>query len=906
MGFLRRKRRESGRNSPPQWGLGPLESRILLAGDVGSAVAEATAPQPVDQTSLVAPVAQTQGNSHLVFVAPDVPEIDSIVAGLTSQHEIVLLNPNRGLLEQVSELLASRSDVAGVHIIAHGRPGELALGEQRVDIDAVERLEQQIHGWSASLTPEADILLYGCATGAGESGERFVRRLAELSQADVAASIDATGDRRRGGDWELERTVGTIQSELALSNTSRDRYQGLLSITIEAAGVTNEEQMLVQLGGVTVATFDNVGGDAYGGVFESYTVNIDGADVNQLRVVFTNDLVDPILGDRNLRVDKVTVDGVVYETEDPSVFSTGTWLPQDGVVPGFRQNEFLHTDGFFQYGSVASNDGSVINILASGAEGEETAELRIDGITVKTWTNVATTPQLLSYTAADTVNASQIQVALTNDLWDPTAGIDRNLIVDYIDVDGQIFQTEDPSVYSTGTWRAADGVVPGYRGSETLHTNGYFQYADDTPNAGSQIVIYASGSEGDENMTLQIDGAAVASWNAVGILPQGFTYTAAEVIAADRVRVLFTNDLYDPAGGIDRNLIVDRISIDGVAYLTDAPSVYSTGSWLPEDGIQPGFRQSKILNSNGYFQYDSPTVPNGSGFATETIVSGLVQPIAFAQSGDGRIFVAEKAGVIRVIENGQLLATPFLDINEEVNSHHDRGLMGIALDPDFANNGHVYAQFAVELDPANPDKPDFNSPAGGRLIRITASVADRNVADLTTRIVIQDGHQMSNATHAVGDIDFDNAGNLIYTWGDGGFDPALRLASQDPTSPQGKLFRIDPVTFAGVPDNPFYDPQDPTSIASRVWAVGIRNSWKLSVDRATGDVYLGEVTDGGPEEINVMRADGTTILNYGWPYYEDTNRTSYGTVPQNFSYQPAFVALPHTEAGGGDAIVGGA
>ena len=86
----------------------------------------------------------------------------------------------------------------------------------------------------------------------------------------------------------------------------------------------------------------------------------------------------------------------------------------------------------------------------------------------------------------------------------------------------------------------------------------------------------------------------------------------------------------------------------------------------------------------------------------------------------------------------------------------------------------------------------------------------------------------------------------------------------------------------------------------------MRNSWKLTVDRLTGDVYMGEVTDGGPEEINVMRADGSTILNYGWPYYEDNIRTNYGTVPPNFQYERAFIALPHTNAGGGDAILGGA
>ena len=81
----------------------------------------------------------------------------------------------------------------------------------------------------------------------------------------------------------------------------------------------------------------------------------------------------------------------------------------------------------------------------------------------------------------------------------------------------------------------------------------------------------------------------------------------------------------------------------------------------------------------------------------------------------------------------------------------------------------------------------------------------------------------------------------------------------------------------------------------------------MTVDRATGDVYLGEVTDEGPEEVNVVRADGSTVLNFGWPFFECDNPTSHNPVPPpGFEYESAFVALPHTNLGGGDSILGGA
>lgn len=92
--------------------------------------------------------------------------------------------------------------------------------------------------------------------------------------------------------------------------------------------------------------------------------------------------------------------------------------------------------------------------------------------------------------------------------------------------------------------------------------------------------------------------------------------------------------------------------------------------------------------------------------------------------------------------------------------------MSIALDPDFEANGRVYLSFSVDLEPETPDRPDFNSAASGRLIRVQASATNPDVADLSTRETILDGHQMTHATHAVGDVDFDNDGNLIFSWGD--------------------------------------------------------------------------------------------------------------------------------------------
>lgn len=297
--------------------------------------------------------------------------------------------------------------------------------------------------------------------------------------------------------------------------------------------------------------------------------------------------------------------------------------------------------------------------------------------------------------------------------------------------------------------------------------------------------------------------------------------------------------------------------------------------------------------------------PNGSGFTTEQIVDGLNRPITFDIASDGRIFVAEQDGLIKIIQDGVVTST-FLDISDDVKSFRDLGLTSLALDPNFDTNGYVYLQYTVDLEPDNPDSQVFDAPASGKLVRVTVDPLDPNKADLDSVVTILDGFEHSHSTHTVGDIAFDASGNILFTWGDGGFDTELRLSAQDPNSVQGKLFRIDPVTFEGVPDNPYFDVANPDATASKVLALGIRNSWKISVDEATGDIYLGEVTDEGPEEINIVRADGSSNPNFGWPYFEGDNRTDYGTVPDGFTYEAPYISLEHLNTtAGGDAILDG-
>ena len=127
-------------------------------------------------------------------------------------------------------------------------------------------------------------------------------------------------------------------------------------------------------------------------------------------------------------------------------------------------------------------------------------------------------------------------------------------------------------------------------------------FDEDSQAEPSEVSVRARGNEGGELFNLVIDGATVAQYEATTQY-QDFVYEADSPIVIGDVRIEFVNDTWDPDNGIDFNLIVDFVDLDGQIYQTEAPDVYSTGTWMPEDGVTPGFRESESLHTNGYFQF---------------------------------------------------------------------------------------------------------------------------------------------------------------------------------------------------------------------------------------------------------------------------------------------------------------
>jgi glucose/arabinose dehydrogenase len=206
------------------------------------------------------------------------------------------------------------------------------------------------------------------------------------------------------------------------------------------------------------------------------------------------------------------------------------------------------------------------------------------------------------------------------------------------------------------------------------------------------------------------------------------------------------------------------------------------------------------------------TVP--SGFVDETVVGGLTEGVAFAFLPDGRVLIAEKAGLVRVLKNGALLATPFIDLRSRVNAYWDRGLVGLAADPSFATNGFVYFYYVYENNPNT-----YTGPKTARLTRVTAS---GDTAALSSEVVLLGNTTASSCnalpagadcipadspSHNGGAVRFASDGTLFLATGDGAHwnivdDNALR--SQDLDSLGGKLLHVTKAG-AGVSTNPFWN-----------------------------------------------------------------------------------------------------
>jgi methionine-rich copper-binding protein CopC len=194
-------------------------------------------------------------NKQIIFVDSSVQDYQSLIQGI-DPAQIVILNENFSAIDQITSALADQKDIEAVHIVSHGSEGSLKLGADVLNDNNLETFSDRLKHWGNALTANGDILLYGCDVAAGEVGENFVKRLSEITGADVAASTDKTGNAALGGDWELEKTTGAIEAGLAFSQEAIATYAGVLAtpVQFDFTSVFDRDVIINYTGGVTDTT----------------------------------------------------------------------------------------------------------------------------------------------------------------------------------------------------------------------------------------------------------------------------------------------------------------------------------------------------------------------------------------------------------------------------------------------------------------------------------------------------------------------------------------------------------------------------------------------------------------------------------------------------------------------------
>jgi len=360
-------------------------------------------------------------------------------------------------------------------------------------------------------------------------------------------------------------------------------------------------------------------------------------------------------------------------------------------------------------------------------------------------------------------------------------------------------------------------------------------------------------------------------------------------------------------GGLALWAAVGEVPLIDVQFFPDddPPPPAATPAVVDDDPPPPTATPAVVDDGS-----DSLTVTVPPGFTTEIVAAGFTVPTTVVPIPDGRLLVAEKGGRIWVVEDRAGGAALVLDLSAEVNDAGERGLLGMAIAPDFEESGWLYLAYTVDPIPGQPDEP-AETVTFARVVRYqTKDESGQLAADPESRHVLvgetaADGIPVGFSSHTVGDLVFGADGSLFVSTGDGAhwnftdygqdegyYDPLFAqmfgdeqdigsFRAQSLDSLAGKILRLDPATGEGLSTNPFFT-GDPAEPASKVWALGFRNPFRFTIRPGPDAEPVLYVGDPGTslenwEEVNVVTAGA----NGGWPCFEgDVVQADFAAVPE--------------------------
>ncbi len=273
---------------------------------------------------------------------------------------------------------------------------------------------------------------------------------------------------------------------------------------------------------------------------------------------------------------------------------------------------------------------------------------------------------------------------------------------------------------------------------------------------------------------------------------------------------------------------------------------------------------------------DATQFPNPENYVWQQVTVGLQTPINMetAFDGTGRLFINEKPGRIRILQSGELLEQPFLDITDRVGAGgSEQGMLGLAFHPQYEENG----RFFVHYSDRNGDTV---------LSRFQVSASDPNQADPASEVILLQQSQ-PYANHNGGQLAFGPDGYLYFGLGDGGSAGDPQNNAQSLETLLGKILRLDvdsSDTYAIPTDNPFQGGK----AKPEIWAYGLRNPWRFSFDQRTQDLYIADVGQNQWEEIDYLPAGSPGGTNFGWRFKEGTHAYEGGAPADSLLVDPVY------------------
>jgi len=904
----------------------------------------------------------------IVFIDAGVKDYQTLAAGVLADAEAIVLDPSKDGIEQISEVLSQRNNISSVHIVSNGQAGKLYLGNAEVSSNTLDGYSEELQSWANYLTSRAEVLLYGCNVAAGEEGKQFIQDLSDLTGTDIAASSDLTGSATLGGDWDLEVKNGRIKSASAFQPQVLQSYAGLLDV---GEGLRGEY-------------FDNNNFTNSRFTRTDPTVNFDwgrGSPASSIgRDTFSIRWTGQVLAD-------YTENYTFFSTPDDTA---RLWINGQQIINSTRRGQEAS-------GTIRLNAGQRYDVRLEYVENNADARVNLS------WASPSQSKQIIPQSKLfSTIPANPGTIALATSTPPPVSEEAGRVTL-------TVVRTGGSSGSVTVNYSVDDQTALAGSDYVDIIPNGSVTFLDGETSKPIEInLINDDVFEPDETFTIGLLGT-----NGVGEVGTPRTATVTIVDDDSPSTVSFLQSSYSVtenggnasitvqrAGNLSRPATVNYGTSNGTAIAssdyTATSGTLSFASGETTKTISIPIINDTLIESSETLNIalsnpgrrttiGSPNtatltiVDNDPSFTRQNVVSGLNQPTVVDWTPDGNnMLIAQKDGVVRVFRNGTLQATPFINISNRVNNTRDRGLLGMAIHPNFATNPYVYLLYTYDPpEAANNINPgttlDDRDGAGNRpsqLLRVTAttdgtgnitavpgsevallgrnstwqytsrpdgnstndsSISPSGINNSTTIVApqtllerdangnltnnIRDYLATDSESHSIGAVHFGRDGALYVSNGDGtsyNFADRRTVRVQDLNNLSGKILRIDPITGAGLSDNPFFNGSDGAdNNRDKVFDYGVRNPFRFTFDPVTGLPVIGDVGWNSWEEINRGRG-----VNFGWPYYEGGNgaslqqSTGYANLPeaQAFYASGQSVTAPiyaRTHANGAIAIIMG-